>query len=243
MRMKDWMKQRFVLSGCLILGILLLGIVTAEEILLPAFSVPDPHPYTLVLDAGHGGMDGGAVAADGTTEQDINLAIVFSCRDLAQFLGIPVTLTRTDSRSLDCNPENTIRQNKVADIHARERITNEQNNPVFLSVHLNKFSDSSYSGAQTFWSQNNAGGQKLAECIQAALTEGLHPARERSAKPAENSIYLMKTLTCPAVIVECGFLSNPEETEKLKQTDYQTRIAVSILSGCCSWFAEIEGIA
>ena len=241
--MKEWMKQRFVLSGCMLIGILLLGIVTAEEVLIPALSVPNEGSYTLVLDAGHGGMDGGAVAADGTAEQDINLAIVLRCRDLASFLGMPAVLTRTDTQSLDYDSENTIRQNKVADIHARERITNEQNNPVFLSVHLNKFSDSSYSGAQTFWSKNNTGGQRLAECIQASLTKGLHPARERRAKPAENSIYLMKTLTCPAVIVECGFLSNSEETEKLKQSDYQTRIAVSILSGYCGWVTETEGTA
>ncbi|MGN1015089.1 MAG: N-acetylmuramoyl-L-alanine amidase [Butyricicoccus sp.] len=180
---------------------------------------------------GHGGMDGGAVAEDGTSEQDINLYIVYSCRDLAGFLGLPVVLTRTDTQSLDYQPDATIRQNKVSDIHARERIANEQNNPVFVSVHLNKFSDSSYSGAQTFWSQNHADGQKLAESIQQALTDGLKPSRVRSAKPAENSIYLMKQLQCPAVIVECGFLSNAEETVKLKDSRYQTQIAVCILSG------------
>lgn len=240
MRVKDWMKQRFVLLGCLFVGIVLFGIFTAEEMLLPVFSVPDSEEYMLVLDAGHGGMDGGAVAEDGTTEQDINLHIVLTCQDLAQFLGISTVLTREDNQSLDYSPDNTIRQNKVADIHARERITKEQSNPVFLSVHLNKFSDTAYSGAQTFWSQNNAGGQRLAESIQTALTEGLKPGRERSAKPAENSIYLMKKLTCPAVIVECGFLSNTEEVAKLKQTGYQTQIAVCILSGYCNCREEIE---
>ena len=177
-------------------------------------------------------MDGGAVAEDGTSEQDINLAIVYSCRDIADFLGIPVVLTRTDTQSLDYQPDATIRQNKVADIHARERIVTEQSNPVFVSVHLNKFSDASYSGAQTFWSQNNTSGQQLAESIQQALTTGLQPSRTRRAKPAENSIYLMKQLQCPAVIVECGFLSNAEETGKLKDRGYQTQLAVCILSGC-----------
>lgn len=238
--MKKWMKQRLLLFGCLTAGIILLGIFTAEEMLMPVFSVSDSTKHTLVLDAGHGGMDGGAVAADGTTEQDINLNIALTCRDLARFLGISTVMTREDNQSLDYNLENTIRQNKVDDIHARERIANEQSNPVFLSIHLNKFSDTSYSGAQTFWSQNNLDGQMLAENIQTSLTEGLKPSKERSAKPAENSIYLMKQLTCPAVIVECGFLSNVEETEKLKQTEYQMRIAVCILSGYCNCMGKIE---
>lgn len=224
--------KRSVGIGCMLgIGVLLCLLAVSEEQLLPTISNQTKVKQTLVLDAGHGGMDGGAVAADGTTEQDINLSIVWSCHDLATFLGQKTVMTRTDGQSLDYQADNSIRQNKVADIHARERITKEQNNPIFISVHLNKFSDASYSGAQSFWSQNNQDGQRLAEEIQTALTTGLHPERERSAKPAENSIYLMKHLTCPAVIVECGFLSNEQDVQKLKDKTYQKKLAVCIISG------------
>ena len=200
---------------------------------LPLYGVFAPHNYqhTLVLDAGHGGVDGGAVAEDGTAEQDINLAIVKKCQVFAGFFGIRTVLTRTDQQSLHYDPASTVRQNKVADIHAREEITNRAKNPIFVSVHLNKFSDSQYTGAQVFWSKNNPEGQLLAESVQDQLTLGLHPVRQRVAKQAPDSVYLMKHLTCPAIIVECGFLSNQQETEQLKQDSYQKRLSVCMIQG------------
>ena len=102
---------------------------------------------------------------------------------------------------------------------------------IFLSVHLNKFSDSAYSGAQVFWSKNNPEGQLLAQQIQAAFTSGLSPKKERNAKQASDDIYLMKHLNCPAVIVECGFLSNQQEAQLLKQDTYQKRLTLCIVNG------------
>lgn len=231
MRVKRWMRQRLLLIGLLVSGIVLIWGIHVNIGHIPAMGEAQKQAHVLVLDAGHGGIDGGAVAEDGTVEQDINLSIVTTSRDLAGFLGIPVVLTRSDQQSLDYNPDQTIRQNKVADIHAREQLVKQQSNPVFVSVHLNKFSDASYSGAQTFWSKNNTEGQQLAESIQQTLTDGLHPERVRKAKAAENSIYLMKQLTCPAVIVECGFLSNAEDVAKLKESAYHTKLAVCIIGG------------
>lgn len=219
-------------------GILLVWTAQVSLTHIATIGTAEKMQRVLVLDAGHGGMDGGAVAADGTAEQDINLYIVQTSRDLAGFLGIPTILTRADRQSLDYDPAQTIRQNKIADIHAREQLVLQQKNPVFISVHLNKFSDSSYSGAQTFWSRNNPEGQWLAESMQQALTDGLHPSRVRQAKAAENSIYLMKQLTCPAVIVECGFLSNAEDVQKLKDSVYQTKLAVCIIGGWQNQYGE-----
>lgn len=187
---------------------------------------------TLVLDAGHGGMDGGAVAADGTAEQDINLSIAMRCRELAELCGVPTVMTREDAQSLRYDPEKTIRQNKVADIRARAEITQSAGNPMFVSVHLNKFTDAAYRGAQVFWSKNNADGKTLAECIQSSLISGVNDGNQRAAKQAADGIWLMKTLTCPAVIVECGFLSNAQEAERLKQEAYQQKLALCIVSGC-----------
>lgn len=225
-------KRKYVI-GAVIAAVIMLPAVLTHGHIFRAIRTFASHNYQniLVLDAGHGGIDGGAVAEDGTMEQDINLAIVKKCEAFAGLFGIRTILTRTDRNSIDYDPAQSIRANKVADIHARERIVGSVSNPIFLSVHLNKFSDSSYSGAQVFWSKNNPEGQLLAQRIQEQLTCGLSPIRERQAKQAADSIYLMKKLHCPAVIVECGFLSNAQEARLLTQDDYQKRLALCIMDG------------
>lgn len=217
----------------------LLAILPYREV-LSYRTVFAPYNYqsTLVLDAGHGGFDGGAAAADGTTEQNINLAIVKKCRGLAGLFGVRTILTREDNSALAYDPSKSVRANKVADIRAREQIAHSVSNPVFLSIHLNKFSDAVYSGAQVFWSKNNPESQLLAEALQLFMIQGLKPAKERKAKQAVDSIYLMKVLDCPAVIVECGFLSNEEEAQRLKQDGYQKQVALSIISGYLQYLEE-----
>ena len=121
---------------------------------------------TLVIDAGHGGFDGGAVGADGTAEQDINLSIAKRVQVLANFFGVPTAMTRPDENALDYDPSRTVRENKIADIKAREKLVNSIPSPVFLSIHLNKFSDAQYHGAQVFYSTGNVQGKPLAEQIQ-----------------------------------------------------------------------------
>ena len=170
---------------------------------------------TLVIDAGHGGFDGGAVGSSGTSEQDINLSIA----------------QRTDENALGYDPSRSVRENKIADIKAREQFVQETSNPVFLSIHLNKFSDARYHGAQVFYSPSHPDSRALAEQMQETLAEGCDPANNRQAKQAESTIYLMKKLECPAVIVECGFLSNPEEEQRLSDTEYHKKLAASIVTG------------
>lgn len=186
---------------------------------------------TLVIDAGHGGFDGGAVGSNGTTEQDINLSIAQRVQALAGFFGVRTALTRADENALDYDSSRSIRENKVADIRAREQIVRETSDPVFVSIHLNKFSDAQYRGAQVFYSPNHAGSKTLAELLQASLADGCDPANTRQAKRAENTIYLMNQLECPAVIVECGFLSNPAEEQRLNDTAYHKKLAASIVTG------------
>ncbi len=186
---------------------------------------------TLVIDAGHGGFDGGAVGATGTTEQDINLSIAQRVQSLAAFFGVPTTMTRTNEQALDYDPSRSVRDNKIADIKAREQLVQDEKNPVFISIHLNKFSDPQYHGAQVFYSSNHAGSRALAELLQEALIAGCDPSNNRQARPAEQSIYLMKVLTCPAVIVECGFLSNPAEEALLGNEEYHKKLAACIVSG------------
>ena len=186
---------------------------------------------TLVIDAGHGGFDGGAVGSNGTTEQDINLSIAQRVQSLAEFFGVRTAMTRTDENALDYDPSRPVRENKIADIKAREQLVQDTADPVFLSIHLNKFSDAQYHGAQVFYSPGHADSKTLAELLQAALAEGCDPANTRRAKQAERTIYLMKQLECPAVIVECGFLSNPVEEQRLNDTAYHKKLAASIVTG------------
>ena len=186
---------------------------------------------TLVIDAGHGGFDGGAVGSSGTSEQDINLSIAQRVQVLAEFFGVHTAMTRTDENALGYDPSRSVRENKIADIKAREQFVQETSNPVFLSIHLNKFSDARYHGAQVFYSPSHPDSRALAEQMQETLAEGCDPANNRQAKQAESTIYLMKKLECPAVIVECGFLSNPEEEQRLSDTEYHKKLAASIVTG------------
>ena len=186
---------------------------------------------TLVIDAGHGGFDGGAVGADGTTEQDINLSIARRVQVLAQFFGVPTAMTRPDENALDYDPSRTVRENKIADIKAREKLVNSIPEPVFLSIHLNKFSDAQYHGAQVFYAAGSAAGKTLAEQLQQCLIDGCDPTNHRQAKQADSAIYLMKKLDCPAVIIECGFLSNPAEELRLRDENYHKQLAAAVICG------------
>lgn len=231
--MKRWSVKR-ALSGLLVL--LLCGLAAAGgKQAVRAVIASGNTSHTLVIDAGHGGFDGGAVGAGGTTEQDINLSIAQRVQALSGFFGVPTVMTRSDSSALDYDASCSVRENKVADIRARARIVQETERPLFVSIHLNKFSDAQYHGAQVFYSANHAGSRILAEHLQNCLITGCDPENHRQAKQAESTIYLMKKLECPAVIVECGFLSNPEEEQRLLSPDYHKKLAVSIVVGCLKY--------
>lgn len=215
--------------GTALLVLIILGPKDALEVLKETPSV-----RTLVIDAGHGGFDGGAQAADGTSEQFINLQIAKDLYSLCGFFGENAILTRTNEEALDYQPGRTIHENKTADLKARQQITEGISDPVFLSIHLNRFSEEQYFGAQTFYSPNNSYSKVYAETIQQKLLDGLQNGNHRKVKTAPETVFLMNRLSCPAVIVECGFLSNPGELEMLKQADYQKRLALCILCGYIS---------
>ena len=229
-RMAEYFKQRWFYW--IAIG-LLVFLLFDQLYAVPRMRVFGAHHEveTLVLDAGHGGFDGGAVSPNGVTEQEINLHVTKKVESLAGLFGIPTELTRTDGNALDYEAGRSVRENKVADIKARQHICEQIQNPVFISIHLNKFEQSRYFGAQVFYGEKNAQSKAIAESIQEALKSGIANGNHRVAKPAGDSIYLMRTLTCPALIVECGFLSNPEDEAALVQDTYQTQLAVCILAG------------
>lgn len=224
---QPWIKRALGAALLIVIGFL---VWTKGESVVQV-AAPHDAVRTLVIDAGHGGFDGGAIGSNGTTEQDINLSIAKRVRLLASFFGVRTAMTREDENALGYDASRSIRDNKVTDIQAREQIVQNTSDPVFLSIHLNKFSDAQYHGAQVFYSTNHAGSRALAELLQDALIVGCDPTNTRQAKPADRNIYLMKTLECPAVIVECGFLSNPAEEMLLGDPEYHKKLAASIVTG------------
>ncbi len=185
-------------------------------------------PVEVILDAGHGGLDGGAVSQDGICEAPITLAITQKTHDLFGFCGRNALMTRCDDSSLGYVEGAGVRENKNADLHGRLEIARQYPDRVFLSIHLNQFSQEKYSGAQVFY---NRAGEELAASMQEGLRALLQPDNHRVCKPAPDGVFLMKNISAPAVTIECGFLSNQEECKKLQDDGYQTKIALAIVSG------------
>lgn len=186
---------------------------------------------TVVIDPGHGGQDGGAVAGDGTEESRINLAISLQLEQLLRFAGVRTELTRREDVMV-CDPGlKTMRQRKVSDLHNRASFVNGIPNAVLLSIHQNSLPSSpSTRGAQVFWNRQE-GAEELASSIQEALNGAVNAGHEKKAAQVPSSVYLMKEITAPGVLVECGFLSNAAETEQLKDPAYQTKLAAAIAAG------------
>lgn len=214
--------------GLSLLALGLLGLLGYFTLTRSAPTSAAVAPRTVVvIDAGHGGEDGGAVAPDGTEEADINLAVAQRLDVLLRFLGRDTLLLRDSDISLHDPSAATIREKKVSDIHNRVDTINAQADPVLISIHQNFFPSSKYHGAQVFYG-GNPQSQPWAETTRANLRGCLDPENQREAKPIDRNIYLMNHISCPALLIECGFLSNPEERCLLKDGSYQTALAVTI---------------
>ena len=187
--------------------------------------VPLPGSSVVIIDAGHGGEDGGTTGAAGTAEDEVNLAIAKRLEAMLTLLGCQTRMTRTDSGSLATEGE-TIRARKQSDLRNRVALANEYPNAILVSIHQNHFPDPKYDGAQVFCTEN-AG--ELAKSMQSALTDALSPRSGRTAKRV-SGIYLMEHINCPGLLIECGFLSNPAEEQRLSSADYQKRMAAVIAS-------------
>ena len=187
--------------------------------------------------AGHGAPDGGAVGDSGVQEKDLNLAVAQRLQKFMESGGVQVLLTRSDDNGI-YDISGSIKNKKVSDIKNREKFMKETDADIFVSIHMNKFSEKQYSGPQVFYSVNDDDSKCLAECIQGNMISALSPKSEREIKPADKNIYLLKNATIPAVLVECGFLSNMEEEMKLKDENYQRKLAWAIYCGLIEYFNE-----
>lgn len=192
---------------------------------------PEKCEYTIVIDAGHGGADGGAVASDGISEKVINLEIAYKLNYILRAYGLNTVMTRTDDESIHDSNAKTLREQKVSDIHKRMSIMESDENNIFVSIHQNKFSNSSLWGTQVFYSPNTTDSAVLANCIQNSVCSLLQNDNKRVIKKSGSNIYLLYYAKRTAVLVECGFVSNPQENKLLEDSDYQRKMAFSIAYG------------
>jgi len=180
---------------------------------------------SLVIDAGHGGVDSGAVAADGSKESDINLAIALKLRALAEFCGQENTMIRQDDSTLSDGPAYSERR----DLERRAELTNSVGNCVYMSIHQNFYPTGQPSGSLVIYSSNEES-ERLGKLTHQNLIQSLNPDNRRIAEPAQKGLYILSKLSCPAILVECGFMSNFSEMERLKTSEYQTALATVLMS-------------
>lgn len=193
---------------------------------------------TIVLDAGHGGEDGGAVSPDGITESGLNLSIVYRLQDIFLFLGRETLLTRSTEEAIYTPEAQTLREKKRSDLENRVALVNAQPRPVLISIHQNSLpAHPSVRGAQVFCNDVEPAAA-LSQAVQTALNRSVNPDNEKAAKAIDNSIYLMKNVHCPAILVECGFLSNAADTQLLMTRQHQLKLALSIAAGFLQYDTE-----
>lgn len=192
----------------------------------------------IVLDAGHGGMDGGCISVNEIPEKGINLSIVESLRDGLRILGYDVVCTRESDVSIYDEGTEGLSEQKKSDMKNRLEIFSRYGDGISVSIHQNQFTDGKYSGAQMFYSEKSSEGERLAGVMQKQFVTLLQPDNTRETKPVGDELYLLNNTENPAVMIECGFLSNPEEAAKLESTDYQKQVAFTVLTGVTEYRGE-----
>lgn len=215
-------------------GILLLSHAGSKAVTVLAHTSPPEREHCIIIDAGHGGVDGGAISCTDLPESTYNLNIARMLNDLFRFLGYDTRMIRTTDISVYTKGE-TIAQKKISDLKERVRITNETENALLISIHQNTFSDSRYSGAQVFYADTE-GSKALAQCIQSGFTDILNPGSRRACKKS-SGIYLMEHIRSTGVLIECGFLSNPQEEANLRDKMYQQKLCCVIVSATDSFLS------
>lgn len=230
-------KRITLILGCVLVGIftfMLQSVDLAETETVPTVTLP-VSGKTIVVDAGHGVPDEGAQSSNGTTEAETNLKIALKLQNLLETSGCTVILTRSDENAIYDIDSKTLKQKKVSDIHNRVKIGNESSADIFVSIHLNKIPQQQYYGWQCFYKDGNEQGQKLAVSIQENLNSAIQKENTRVAHTIDN-VYIVKHVEIPTTIVECGFLSNPEEEQQLLNDEYQNRLAWGIYNGIINYF-------
>ena len=223
---KKTLKLTLSMIGCFAL---LAVSARITESALPV-AAPAAQKPVIVLDAGHGGLDSGAVGQSGVLEKDVNLAVVLDLRDMLEMSGFEVVLTRDEDISIYDPGVEGIRNQKLNDMDNRLKIIQSHPDSIFLCIHQNNFTDPDYFGAQMFYNNNNPDNRSLAQIMQHKFTE-LQPKNDREIKLSGDELFLLKSNPNPSLMIECGFLSNPEEEAQLATWEYQQKVAFTIYGG------------
>jgi N-acetylmuramoyl-L-alanine amidase len=223
----------FIAFSIIFIAICTLFFILSSSLIKPSgrdTSVSNDYP-TVIIDAGHGGEDGGAVGINGVLEKDVNLAIAKRLYEELTKSGIECVLTRSEDILLYDRNQDYEGRKKALDMQARLNTVSKYENAIFVSIHQNSFPVEKYNGFQAYYSDNSEASQALATTIEQSIKNSLQTNNNRVAKPSEGKIYLLDNLTCPAVLLECGFLSNTNECEQLCSDAYQTRMCNVISDG------------
>lgn len=233
-------KSGRTLAGFMAIVIVLCALCAGEIILSRFLSEPTleavvqtENQFTIVIDAGHGGMDGGAVGAGGELEKDYNLAVAQRLEKLCEMFDVECVMTRSEDRMVV--DDSVTKKRKMHDLKNRVALTESIEMPIFVSIHMNNFPDRRYSGLQVWYSKNNERSSSLAALIQTYARTFLDETNQRETKEVTSSIFVLDRLNVPAVLVECGFMSNAEECKKLGTDEYQTELAMVIFAAVCEF--------
>ena len=191
---------------------------------------------TIIIDAGHGGEDGGAVVQNDIVEKDINLAIAQKTNELLSLFGFQTYMVRDSDKLIYDNDSKTQRQKKNSDLRNRLSLMNKFENCIYISIHQNKFEDVRVWGAQTFYSPNDENSPILAEFVQSSIISLIQPNNKRVIKKTGTNVFVIYNATKPAIMVECGFMSNNDELLKLKDNNYQNQMSFSISNGILNYY-------
>ena len=236
MKNRRFLKQTAILLSVLLLCTAAVWILAVHADRLIAASAGTRTP-TLVIDAGHGGIDGGAVSKDGTKESDINLAVALRLESIVRFCGQKTRMTRWD----DSRKTDIVSYSEREDLIGRTALVNEISDAILISIHQNDFPTDQPRGAQVLYSAFG-GSEELGKGIQRGLIEQLDSNNRRQAIPAPGELYIMANTRCPAVLVECGFMSNNFEVLKLKEPRYQTSLAVVIAACFLEYVNDVRAV-
>lgn len=189
----------------------------------------------IVLDAGHGGLDSGAVGKSGLLEKDVNLSVVKDLQQLLEMSGFKTVLTRSEDISIYDDGVEGIRNQKLSDMDNRLEIIQSYPDSVFLCIHQNNYTDPEYFGGQMFYNNNNPNNRTLAQIMQGRFAQ-LQPGNDREIKLTGDELFLLKSNENPSLMIECGFLSNPDEEARLATEEYRRQLAFTIYSGLLEYF-------
>lgn len=230
-----------LLICCLTVGLFMLAESGVEQKPAPPEQQTQPEPQkgpvrTVIIDAGHGGEDGGAIGVTGLVEKELNLDLAKRLCTLLEADGVRVIMTRTEDVLLYDRGADYEGRKKVLDLAARQAIGDANPEALFVSLHANTFPQQVYHGLQVWYSPNNPKSTALAEAIRCEVVSTLQPDNHRQSKQAGSNIFLLHKLQIPSVLVECGFLSNPAECSALEDPAYRDRLAYALYKGIIAYY-------